>query len=177
MQHIPLHQHQIYHALSLHSILTTCHPFVLMQTPVVKVCITTNNPLSAQNSNTLLPLLFSSGTPKAPITLSFVLSPIHPFRSPRMHSLYGSIPYSIQNPVHVIPESALFFKISYIGAVPYHHTNFNPRKLEFNPENSRANIPKVYHCTVLHIVQQDDHTFPSSFHLLDTSNHAIYSIP
>ena len=73
-------------------------------------------------------------------------------------------------PVHVILEAIPFFTIS------YHHTNFNLENLNL-VKNSRANRPKVNHCTVTHIIQQDDHTFPSSFHLLDTSNDAIYPSP
>ena len=69
-----------------------------------------------------------------------------------------------QSPVHVIPEPIPFFTISIIGAVPHHHTNFNPWKLSFNPKNSRANTPKVCQCTVPHIIQQDGHPFPSSEH-------------
>ena len=66
---------------------------------------------------------------------------------------------------------------------PFLHNLFHwdlttlPHKLEFNPEDSRTNTPKVYHCTVPHIVQQDGHTFPTSFHLLNTGNDAIYSTP
>ena len=108
---------------------------------------------------------------------AFVLSTIHPFRSPRMHSLYPFPTLSVRNPVHVIPESVPFFNISFTGAVPYHYTNFNPRKLEFNPGNSRANTPKVYHCTVSLIVQQNSQTFPKSYHLLNTGNDAIYYTP
>ena len=43
-QHILLHQHQIYHALYLYSILVPCHPCVLMQTLVFEVCVIHTQP-------------------------------------------------------------------------------------------------------------------------------------
>ena len=77
---------------------------------------------------------------KTPVMLALVLSPIHQFRSPRIHSI--SILCTIQSHVHVIPESVPFFTIFFTGAIPYHHTNFNPWKFEFNQENSRVTHPK-----------------------------------
>ena len=75
------------------------------------------------------------------------------------------------------PESCPCHSISFIVALPHYHTNFNPWKLEFNPQNSTANTSKVYHCTLAHIVEKDVHPFPSSFYLLNTSKDAIYSTP
>ena len=73
----------------------------------------------------------------------------------------------------LFPESVLFFSISF--TVPYHHTNFNPRKLEFNPEDSRAKITKFYPYTVPYIIH---HTTPSQLiRLLNTINDSIYSTP
>ena len=72
---------------------------------------------------------------------------------------------------------ASFFTISFIGAVPHYHTNFNLWKFEFSPENSKDNTPRFYHCTVPHIIQQDGHPFPSYFLLLNTGNDVINSRP
>ena len=41
-----------------------------------------------QNATTLLPLSFSPGTLKATVISALILSPIHLFRSTRMHNLY-----------------------------------------------------------------------------------------
>ena len=49
--------------------------------------------LSAQNSTTSLPLLFSPGTPKAPVLPSLTSSPIHPFTFPKIHNLYPFLLY------------------------------------------------------------------------------------
>ena len=127
----------------------------------LKYVLPKHSPLSAQYSTTLLLLSFSYGTQLAPDMPSLILSPIHPFRSPRLEYLY--------------PKSFLIFTISFTGDIPHHHTNFNPRKLEFNPEDSRSKTPKAYHCAAPHIVQQDNHPFPSSLHLLNTGNDVIYS--
>ena len=53
--------------------------------------LSTHSSLRTQNSNSLLSLSFSPGTPKAPVILALALSPFHPFRFPRMHnySLYS----------------------------------------------------------------------------------------
>ena len=67
--------------------------------------------------------------------------------------------------------------ISFIEAIPHHHTNFNPWKLEFNSGNSRANLSKIYCCIWSHIVRKDSHPSPSSFHLWNIDNDTIYSIP
>ena len=48
----------------------------------------TNSPLLAHNSTTLLPLSFSPGTQKASVIPVLILSPIHSFRSPRIHTLH-----------------------------------------------------------------------------------------
>ena len=129
-------------------------------------------PHTAQNSTILFPLSFSPGTPKAPVIMALTLSPIHPFRSLNIHNLYlfptlsTVLSKSFQNP---------FFTISFIYAIPHHHTNFNPWELELNPQGSGAKTSKVYHHTVSHIIQQNGHTFPSSFNLLNTGNDIIYS--
>ena len=99
------------------------------------------------HSTTLLPLSLSPGTTKAPVMGALVLSHIS------------------------------FFILSFIGAVPHYHKNFNPWKFEFDPENFRAYTLKIYHCILPYIIQQDSQPFPSSFELLDTSNDAIYSTP
>ena len=89
-QHILLHQHKIYHALYFYYFLIPCHSCVLMQTSVLKICVThTQSPFYAKLHHSFTPLSFSPRTPKTPVMPALVLSPIHPFRSPRMHNLYN----------------------------------------------------------------------------------------
>ena len=68
--------------------LDPCHPCVFIQTSVFKYVLPTHSPLLAQNSTTLLPLSFSTGTPKALVRPPLALFPIHPFRTPRIYNLY-----------------------------------------------------------------------------------------
>ena len=86
----------------------------------LKYVLLPQSPLSSQNCNTLLPLSFSPGTPKAPVMPSLVLSAIHPFRSPRMHNLY---PFPTLSRVLSMSFQNLFFTISFIGVIHHHHTN------------------------------------------------------
>ena len=96
---------------------------------------------SAQNLTTLQPLSLSPGTPKAPVMTALTLSP---FRSPRMYNLY---PFPMLS--RICPF--LHYLLHWDRTPP-------PNKLiqlidlikEFNPENSRANTPKVYYCTMPH---------------------------
>ena len=78
LQHIFLHYHQIYHAHYFHYVLATNHSGVLMQTFVLKVCIT--------HTITLLPLSFSPETPNPP---ALVLSPPHLFKCQSTPNIYS----------------------------------------------------------------------------------------
>ena len=75
----------------------------------------------------LLYYYHSPGTPKAPVIPDLILSPIHLFRSPRMHSLYPfptlsrSLSMSFQNLSLSSPSPSLR---------PYNYTIFSPWKLE-----------------------------------------------
>ena len=83
----------------------------------------------------------------------------HIFNPSVQVSQYTQSIYQFPNLFTVLYKSSQNFSLS---------SPFNP--WELNPQDSRANTSEVYHCTV-------PHTFPSSFHLLDTCNYTIYSTP
>ena len=97
----------------------------------------THSPLSAQNSTTLLPLSFSPVTPKAHHAGSSPF-PIHSFRSPRMHNVL-SIIYSIQKPVHIVPETVPFFISQHTQPLTLENFNLIRGVLELtNPKSITA---------------------------------------
>ena len=136
-----------------------------------KCVLLTQSPFSAQNSTTLLPLSFSHETPKGPVMPVHVLSPTIHLYLPE--SIIYILSLNYQSSVHVV---LFLHHLLHWGRTP-HYTNFNSWLLEFNAENSRANTPRFSHSNVPHIVQQNGHHFPSSFHLLNIDNDAINSTP
>ena len=103
---------------------------------------------------------FQRITPKAIVIPT--IKPIHSY-------LPAYITYSIRSPIQIIPRPLPFFTIL------HHCTNFKIWNLELDPYDSRTNTSTINHCTVTHIIQQDDQTFLNLFNLLNTSNDIIYS--
>ena len=135
------------HALYFHSILVPCQPWVLMQPPVLKVCVAhTQSPFSTKlhHSSALIIISWNSKSNRA-----LALSPIYPFRSPRLHNLYPLLTLSrilsisFQSPSLSSPSPSL-------GVIPHHQTNLTLENLNLTQRILQLTQVISLQCAIYH---------------------------
>ena len=121
----------------------------------------THSSLSAQKSTTLLPFLFSPGTPKATVIPALTVSPIHLFRSSSTLNLY-------QFPTLSTVLSKSFQNLSLFSPIP--SLGLYPTTTQTLTLQNLSLIHRILEVTHPKSITSLYHTFPSSFHLLNTGN-------